>query len=270
AAVPAVRLGLWGGLGLCIVSVVAAFSRGGFIGLVVVALGFIAASRRKLRNLALLAALGLALLPLAPAAWFERINTIQDADEDTSFMSRVGAWKLSLVIALDRPLLGGGFNALQDPEVWHALRASAAARDVLPDIVAGEEAHAAHSIFFQVLGDLGFPGLILFLALLGSGLRNAAAVKRACRGRPELAWAADLAAMLQLSILAYVAAGAALSMAYFELYYVVLALLSALRRTVEAPVCAPPAGSGSPAAARPPSTAPGRRPATAHRAAGRT
>jgi probable O-glycosylation ligase (exosortase A-associated) len=226
------RLGLLGALLLSTVSVVAAFSRGGFIGLLVLALGFASASRRSLARLALLAGLAAVLLTLAPPAWFERIGTIGSANQDASFMERIGAWKISLLVALDYPLLGGGFHSVQDPEVWDRYRNAAQTME-FPSTAEIGAAHAPHSIYFEVLSDLGFPGLFLFLGLMASGLWNGRVIRRLAHGDPGLGWARDLASTLQASILVYGVSGAALSMAYFELFYLILAVLSVLRRMIE-------------------------------------
>ena len=51
-----------------------------------------------------------------------------------------------------------------------------------------------------------------------------------CRGHPSLAWASDLARMMQISLIVFAVTTAALSMGYFELYYVLVALTSRCRR----------------------------------------
>jgi probable O-glycosylation ligase (exosortase A-associated) len=227
-----VRMGLLGTFVLTTLSVVAAFSRGGFIGLVVLGGCLIATGRRKLLHLALLGGLAAGLGAVAPEAWFERVNTIGAAGEDASFLERVGAWKMSLLVAFDHPFLGGGFHSVQDPEVWASYLPAARASDLLTTEPVEDQAHASHDVYLEVLSDLGFPGLALFLGLMVSGLRNGQVIKRLAAGRPELVWAADLALSLQMSIIVYAISGAALSMAYFELFYLLLACLSALRRMV--------------------------------------
>ena len=100
---------------LCLLSVIGTFSRGGFIGLLAVALGAVRLSRHKLPAILALV-MGMALLTaFAPAAWQDRIHTIDNADQDDSFMSRIVTWKMSVLEALDRPLMGAGFYSLQDP-----------------------------------------------------------------------------------------------------------------------------------------------------------
>jgi O-antigen ligase len=88
---------------------------------------------------------------------------------------------------------------------------------------------AAHSIYFEVLGDLGFTGLALFLAMLVLAFVTCATIRRRARPHPDLIWMSDLAGMLRLSLIVYMVAGAALSFAYFEGVYVLVALLSVTR-----------------------------------------
>jgi hypothetical protein len=67
-------------------------------------------------------------------------------------------------------------------------------------------------------------GLILFIALLGVTWLTFGRVIRATRGRAELRWAHDLARMGQVSLIGYASAGAFLNLAFFDLYYLVVAL----------------------------------------------
>ncbi len=240
AAVPLIRLGLWGALMASLVSVVATYSRGGFIGLSVLALLYIATSRNKVTNVLVLLSAALALFFLAPDTWFGRIGSIQSAGEDTSFMTRIIAWKMSLLIAADHPFLGGGFKALQDHQVWASYRPYFDPLAFILTDAPTERAYAAHSIYFQVLGNQGIPGFLLFISLWLTGFANARAINRLSKGQPTLSWAGAIAGLLQGSLLVFAVSGAALSMAYFELYYIILGMLSVLRRLVETEMAARP------------------------------
>jgi len=90
-------------------------------------------------------------------------------------------------------------------------------------------AHAAHSIYFQVLGDLGFVGLALYLLLLAAAWRNASLAIKHSLANPEVRWAHDLARTFQYCLLPFIVSGAALSMAYFDLAFVLVALTAVLR-----------------------------------------
>jgi probable O-glycosylation ligase (exosortase A-associated) len=231
------KLVLIGSSLLVAVSIMGTFSRGGLLGIAAVGgLAFLR-SRKKMRYVVAVVPLIILAIAFAPEKWSSRMDTIKTADQDSSFMGRVIAWKQSTLIALDNPLFGGGFHAVQDFAVWIDYarvfdRLSFIPTDY-PDPVAP---HAAHSIYFQVLGDLGFAGLSLFILILVSAWRNASAVVRASIDREEWHWARDLAISLQYSLVAYVVSGAALSMAYFDYMYMIFAVLVVLRGMVTAPV----------------------------------
>ncbi len=227
-----VKTGLFLVLGLTVVTVIATYSRGGFIGLLIFGLFMIKNSRHRFRTLALVATAAAALYVLAPEAWFSRVDTIKSADEDSSFMNRVIAWKISLLIALDHPYLGGGIHAVQNPIIWNIYLPDLSSVDFINTPPASNAPRAAHSIYFEVLGDLGFTGLTAFLLLLATSLWNCRQIVRASRRHPSLDWANDLAQMAQISLIIYATTGAALSIAYLELLYVILALISRCRRTM--------------------------------------
>lgn len=228
-----IKLALMGSIVLMVATVMGTSSRGGLIG--IVALGGFAfmRSKNKLRNAMIATPLIVAALAFAPQQWSERMDTIKTADQDTSFMGRVIAWKQSTLIALDHPVFGGGFHAVQDLAIWIEYAQKFHRLDFVPTADPNPvHAFAAHSIYFQTLGDLGFFGLAIFLGILSSSWRNTAAIIRAARDRPEWLWASDLARSLQYSLFAYVVVGAALNMAYFDFTYMLFALLAALRRLV--------------------------------------
>jgi len=228
-----VKIGMWSVLGLSLITVVATYSRGGLLGMIVLAAFAVKNSRHRFPTLLLAVCVGVSLYVLAPDTWFSRMDTIQSADDDNSFMGRVIAWKMSLLIAMDHPLFGGGFHAVQNQLVWNTYKVDFYRVDFIDTPLPNSTPLAAHSIYFEVLGDLGFVGLTLFLIMLGVTLWNCRQLHRISRGHPSLVWAADLARMLQISLVIYLTTGAALSQAYLELLYILVALLSRCRRTVQ-------------------------------------
>lgn len=227
------RLGLLGAIGLSLITIVMTYSRGGFLGLLVVGGLFVKNSRSKGVAIVLAVIAGLAIWSLAPESWFSRLNTINDAKEDGSFMGRVVAWKVSTLIAFDSPLWGGGPHAVQRPQIWFSQVPRIFTLPWPPTPNLPNYAVAAHSIYFEVLGDLGFTGLGLFVAILLHGIWSCSRIVRRTVGDPSLLWAHDLARMLQISLVVYAVSGALLSMAYFEMYWVLIAVISRLRRTVD-------------------------------------
>jgi putative inorganic carbon (HCO3(-)) transporter len=95
--------------------------------------------------------------------------------------------------------------------------------------------------------------LILYLCLLGAAWRQCSQITRQAALRPDLNWAADLASMIKASFAAFMVAGAALSMAYYDLLYLLIGVLIAIRgiirqevpaRSVDAVMARPLPGGG--------------------------
>ncbi len=233
SAVRAVRTGWLVVAGLSVVTVVMTFSRGGFMGMLLLGAFYIKNSRNKLASLGLVALAGVLIYALAPDSWFDRLNTIKEAGDDGSFMGRVVAWKISWLIAMDHPLFGGGPHAVQYLQVWDTYKPLLPSLDFIATPPPDDTPHAAHSIYFELLGDIGFVGLGIFLACVGVAIRNCRWIIRQARNQPSLTWAADLARLSQISLVVYLVTGAALSMGYFELLYIMVAMVSRCRRIVE-------------------------------------
>ncbi|MEQ8802555.1 MAG: putative O-glycosylation ligase, exosortase A system-associated, partial [Haliea sp.] len=225
-----VRLGLWGILLLNVVSVVGTGSRGGFIGLAILAVAFWLRSRYKV-PLAILALLALPVLyQSAPEDWRERQATISTAaEEDSSFIGRLWAWKISTLLALDHPLTGGGFKAVLDRRIWEYYAPFTPKFTFLetPPIPEYSGSKAAHNIYFQVLGDHGFIGLFIFLTILALALLTN--LRNASLGRShQVDWYHKLAGSLTLSLVGYGITGANVSLAYFDLLYSVLGIIAVM------------------------------------------
>jgi probable O-glycosylation ligase (exosortase A-associated) len=220
------------------IGVIASNSRGALLGLIAMGAYAFLKSRNKLTMIMVLLVLGGIGLAVAPDRWYERMGTISEAREDGSFMGRVAMWKMNTIVALDRPLVGGGFSSMEDPAVFNRYLPQSTSLDWLFTSVTPATVLAAHSIYFQVLGDTGFIGLALFLGLLLMGYRNSQVILRLTKDRPDLQWARDAGLFLRFSLIAYTVSGAALSLAYFEFYYLIITLISITRKHVEGEVTA--------------------------------
>ena len=147
-----------------------------------------------------------------PSEWGERMHTIQTYQQDGSAMGRINAWKFAYNLASDRLIFGGGFECFRG---WLFDQYAPNPDDV----------HDAHNIFFEVLGEHGFVGLLLYLLLLLFAWRTGSWIVKNAKNNPETKWMSDLASMVQVSIAAYVAGGSFLGLAYFDYYYHLIAIL---------------------------------------------
>lgn len=200
---------------LCALASLGSYSRGAALAIVAMTTVLWLKSRNKLPLGVLLAMAVPLMVLLMPSQWHERIDTINTYQEDTSAMGRINAWRMAFNLANDR-LLGGGFE-IYDGEVF--ARYAPIPADV----------HAAHSIYFQVLGEHGWVGLALYLALGVMIWRTGSAIVRQAKGVPELDWALRLATMLQVSLVGFAVGGAFLSLAYFDVPYMIMAAMVAIR-----------------------------------------
>ena len=210
---PVLKWGLRGAIALCMLSVIGTHSRGAALaaGAMVVFL-FIKSRKRALLAFGLVVGV-IAATPFIPERWYTRIETIKEFEHDRSAMGRIHAWTFAVRLALDRPLVGGGFKVEHDQSLF------------LSYVPEAEKSRAFHSIYFQTLGEHGFIGLAIFLLLGVSAFLAGSGIIRRTRASPELHWANDLARMLQVSIFGYAVGGAFLNLAFFDLYYHLVAIM---------------------------------------------
>jgi probable O-glycosylation ligase (exosortase A-associated) len=200
---------------LCAVSALGSHSRGALLAIIAMAAFLWLKGKNKLPTALLLVVAGTLMVAFMPDEWTARMQTIDNFQEDRSAMGRISAWWAAWNIAWHYPL-GVGFNPAR-PDLF-------ARFSPYPDYV-----HAAHSIYFQALGNHGFPGLFAFLAIWLATWRSASWILREAPKHAQARWCVDLAAMCQVSLVAYAVGGAFLSLAYFDLPYNIMVLVVATR-----------------------------------------
>ena len=227
------RWGLLGAVLLSGFSVLGSYSRGAFLAIGAMLGSLWWRSRTKLVTAFALALMVPVAIGFMPEKWVERMWSIQKYDQDASALGRINAWMMAVNLANDRPLVGGGF------EIYNEKVFSRYAPDP-------SDIHAAHSIYFQILGEHGYVGLALFLLLWFLVWRDASWIIRQSRSLGELRWAFDLARMIQLSLVAYAVGGAFQNQAYFDLPYELLIALVLTRQLVEKEVKSLESKEGAP------------------------
>lgn len=215
-----VRYGLIVAMLLSTLAILASYSRGAFLAITAMAIYMVLKSRKRVTILLVAVLVVPLMLSFMPDKWFERMQTIETYEQDKSALGRINAWWFAYNVAKDRPLVGGGYDVFT-PEQF---------RQYAPE---PDDFHDAHSIYFEVLGEHGFIGLTLFLLLGLVAFRTGSRIIRATLDRPDLVWARDLAAMVQVSILGYAVGGTFLGLAYFDLYYHLIAILLLTHLLVE-------------------------------------
>ncbi|HPU81090.1 putative O-glycosylation ligase, exosortase A system-associated [Accumulibacter sp.] len=191
-------------------------SRGALLAIAAMAVYLWLKSPKKLGFGVFLSLAGVLLVIFMPENWSERMHSISTYEEDASAMGRINAWWTAVNVARAH-VTGAGFD-MYSPVIFS--RFAPDPRDI----------HAAHSIYFQVLGEHGFIGLFLFLAIWCSVWRMARSITNTKSTDPSLLWAKQLAAMCQVSLVGYFVGGAFLSLAYFDLPYNLLVMTVLTKR----------------------------------------
>lgn len=219
-----VKRGLVGAMLLSAVAVLGTQSRGAFLAIGAMSLVlWWRAPRKALFGTALVAG-AIAALAVMPWSISEKVNSITNYEADSSAMGRINAWETAINVANHR-VFGAGFE-MYNPQVWSMYAPNPVEmRASDPSIV-----RAAHSIFFQILGEHGWIGLVLFLTIWWLVWRDAARLRRLSKADPECEWVFHLAGMTQVALVGYGIGGAFLSLAYFDLAYNLLVTVVVTQR----------------------------------------
>lgn len=205
---------------LTVPAILFTFSRGGLLTLCMVAVLLFWRSKNRLMVAAVMALAVLGFVAFSSETvtqtYMERASTIDDYEEDRSAMGRINAWKTSWNVFLDYPVLGVGPNNL-----------AAVFRRYSPEV---DRFRVAHNAYLQLLSENGLPGLLLFLAAMGTALWRMSRL----RAITAVPWVVIQSRMLQIAILAFMAGSMFLSTAYNEVIYHLVALTVCLEVVAEA------------------------------------
>jgi probable O-glycosylation ligase (exosortase A-associated) len=197
---------------LCAFSIIGSASRGAFLAVIAMGGFLVLKSRKRAVMILLLVILVPVGVAFAPQKYWDRMSTIETYKQDASAMGRINAWTAAINMANANPLTGLGFGAFT-PYTFSIYAP-------IPDDV-----HDVHSIYFEVLGEQGWVGLMLYLTLLLMAYRMAGRTVRKAARFSEGTWHADLARMAQVCLVGYGVGGAFLGLAYYDLLYDIIAIV---------------------------------------------
>jgi len=141
------------------------------------------------------------------------MSTIQTYDQDMSALGRLNAWQMAINIANSR-IFGAGY-------------ANATALIYQMYAPNSEQVIVAHSIYFQVLGQHGWIGLLLFLAFWIQTYRTAGRLVRMAKGQPDFGWAEQVGSVIKVSLIGFAVGGAFLNLAYWDMPYYFMTIVVA-------------------------------------------
>ncbi len=198
------------------------YSRGALVALLAMGSMLWWRSRQKIASAVLIALVALGVWNFAPAQWLNRMGTIETYQQDPSAESRIYLWHLAWDMAMIRPITGGGFHWSFAPHTANRILGYTG----LPPMTIPR---APHSNWFEMLGDHGFVGLAIFIAILISVAVDARWLVRRSRGNPELRWANTLGRVVQASLIGYCAGGSFATQGMFDGFYALVIIVASAR-----------------------------------------
>lgn len=175
----------------------------------------------------------IAVQPLLPSSFSSRMGTIQNNQSDQSASTRIEVWKWTLGYAAEHPF-GGGFDSFRGNRLLIKTADNNGNGNIVQTSSTVDQGRAFHSAYFEMLGEQGWPGLLMWLALQISGIVQLESVRRRLRksADPRDKRDADLALALQQGHFVYLLGAAFVGIAYQPFIYMLIGLQIALVQQV--------------------------------------
>lgn len=221
------RLVYGAAVGFLVLGVIGTQSRGGSLGLAAVLLYYWWTSKKRARWGILLGTGVVVLLAYASQSYLERMGTLSDYEQDSSAQARLDAWAAARRMAWDHPLTGVGAGGF----------ATAYGMFYRPPGVGRTDRpwHNAHSIYFQLLGELGYPGFVMLIYMIVSNLiRTHKRVRALGKEDEDELLHRRVFVAVNGSLLAFGVSGAFLTAIYYPHIFVCLALIASAELIWEA------------------------------------
>lgn len=209
----------------CLLIPIGTEARTGLVCIAVLGLLLLRDAKRRFLYIGAALALGAAAIPFLPSSFTNRMETIQGFKADESAGTRLAVWGWTWNYALDHPM-GGGFEAYRQNRIQVSTTSEVGGADSSLSSVRSlaDEGRAYHSAYFEMLGEQGFPGLIVFLLIHGIGLVRMEVIRRRYRRvEGEDKWIAPLATALQNFQLIYLVGAVFVGIAYQPFVYLMIA-----------------------------------------------
>jgi O-antigen ligase len=173
---------------------------------------------------------GAMVLSVMPSEFWQRMDTITSYEEkqEGSALGRLHFWSVAVEMARENPLLGVGFLGYNNSYDAY-------------DFSYGEfgKSRAVHSAWFGVLAELGYPGLILYVANLVLGLWSCGKVRRLAARHPSCEDLGKYAVAVETSLVVFAVGSSFLSFQYNEVYWHMIGISIALANIATARMRAP-------------------------------
>lgn len=207
------KYGRWAMLGaaaLAVPAVILTGSRGGMLAMAVAMAVTVFLKTNLWKAVVTGGLMVIVVMAIIPTQTRQRYETVRTYEEDTSAMGRIRAWKTCKRMADDYPILGVGFG---QPSYLAKYKVYREDETEIP--------RAAHSVWFSLLAETGYVGLIVYISLVVTVI---VACRRVMSNAPpgrlrrkDPMW--NYAAAVMAAVVTFAVGGTFLSQARFEYVY---------------------------------------------------
>jgi probable O-glycosylation ligase (exosortase A-associated) len=189
----------------CLLIPIGTEARTGLICIGLLGVLMLRATKNRLLYLAMVGVMGMIAVPLLPASFTQRMDTIQGYKADSSASTRLAVWAWTWDYVKQHPF-GGGFEVyvLNTLRIETVETETSGGTQKVQTTEGVDKGRAFHSAYFEMLGEQGFLGFFLWLALHISGVFRMEVIRRRfMRSEEDRAWISPLATALQHAQLIY-------------------------------------------------------------------
>lgn len=197
-----------------LMTAIGTYARTALVCLAVLSVCFVYYGKRRVLSITIVLVLAAIAYQFIDVNWLDRMSSIND-DSEASAMGRVAVWMWVLEYVAAHPW-GGSFDMY---------RINSYAMTLPDGSVLQVEGKAFHSIYFEMLGEGGVPGFLMYAALIGLTLFAFMRHGKVLATTGEH-WLGDAGRYLLIATLVFLAGGAFIGVA-FQSYFYYLAALSA-------------------------------------------
>jgi O-antigen ligase len=201
----------WGLIAVCVWTTILTGSRASYITFAVLAFLYALTSKRRVASVLIVLTLVAGLWFAMPEQYKSRLETVSDLSDDASYQGRLMAWKAGWEAFKENPLTGVGTTMFLDSrgaKTGHWLN--------------------VHSLYIQVLAELGLLGALAFAGFLFSVFSQNLRMSREFADSADLpVWLAQFPRACSLSLVALLFAGYSGHLLYRETWYLLAAFSTA-------------------------------------------
>ena len=235
-------------------SIMASFSRGGFVGLVAIAVCCWLRAPRKMLSLVAVAVLAAVVALFGSEAYWKEMQTIQTADsEDDTGGKRLYYWSVGWKMFLDQPIMGVGPKNFE----FSSYRYESEEQRARGINMWGK---AAHSLYFTMLPEVGIVGTSAYLMIVITAWGYRRSIRKGYQQRfraspesitPDMRNIYFLSGAVDVSLIAFLVTGAFISVLYYPHFWVLTGFTVILKRNFDAEVARADARTPGPSLAAP-------------------